>query len=71
MPLPFGEITTDAQQEERLRHGQTVLVRDLDGDEGDWIKLMSRRRELVAVGTVIERIGERGVGIVQPKVVFK
>lgn len=71
IPLPFGEITTDAQQEERLRHGQTLLVRDLDDDEGDWIKLMNRRRELVAVGTVIERIGERGVGIVQPKVVFK
>lgn len=71
VPLPFGEITADHQQEERLRHGQTVLVRDLEGDEGDWIKLMNRRRELVAVGTVIERIGERGVGIVQPKVVFK
>lgn len=70
IPLPFTEITTDHRQEERVRHGQTVLVRDLDGDEGDWIKLMSRREELIAVGTVVERIGERGVGIVQPRVVF-
>jgi hypothetical protein len=31
---------------------------------------MNRRDELIAVGTVVERIGERGVGIVQPKVVF-
>lgn len=70
IPLPFGEITADHQQEERVRHGQTVLVRDLEGDEGDWIKLMNRRDELIAVGTVVERIGERGVGIVQPRVVF-
>lgn len=71
IPLPFGEITADHQQEERLRHGQTVLVRDLEGGEGDWIQLKNRREELIAVGTVVERIGERGVGIVQPKVVFK
>lgn len=71
IPLPFGGITADHQQEERLRHGQTVLVRDLEGDEGDWIQLKNRREELIAVGTVVERIGERGVGIVQPKVVFK
>lgn len=70
IPLPFGEIVADHQQEERVRHGQTVLVRDLEGEEGDWIKLMNRREELIAVGTVVERIGERGVGIVQPRVVF-
>jgi len=71
IPLPFGEITADHQQEDRVRHGQTVLVRELEGEEGDWIKLKNRRDELIAVGTVVERIGERGVGIVQPKVVFK
>lgn len=70
IPLPFCEITADHKQEERVRHGQTVLVRELDGDEGDWIKLMNRREELIAVGTVVERIGDRGVGIVQPRVVF-
>lgn len=70
VPLPFGEITADAQQEERLVHGQTVLVRDLVGDEGDWVKIVNRRRQFVAVGTIVERIGSGGVGIVQPRVVF-
>ncbi len=71
IPLPFQQITADHQQEERLLHGQTVLVRDLGGEEGDWIKLMNRREQLIAIGTVVERIGERGVGIIQPRVVFK
>jgi tRNA pseudouridine55 synthase len=71
IPLPFGEVTADPQQEHRISHGQTVLVRELAGEEGDWVKLVNRRRELIAVGTVIERIGSAGVGIVQPKVVFR
>jgi len=70
IPLPFGEITADAQQEERLVHGQSVLVRDLVGDEGDWVKIVNRRRQFIAVGTIVERIGSGGVGIVQPRVVF-
>jgi len=45
-------------------------VRELAGEEGDWVKLLNRRREIIAVGTVVERIGSAGVGIVQPKVVF-
>ncbi|HSS49459.1 MAG TPA: tRNA pseudouridine(55) synthase TruB [Thermoanaerobaculia bacterium] len=71
IPLPFGEVTADPQQENRIHHGQTVLVRELAGEEGDWVKLINRRRELIAVGTVVERIGSAGVGIVQPKVVFR
>lgn len=71
IPLPFGEVTADPQQEHRISHGQTVLVRELQGDEGDWVKLVNRRREFIAVGTVVERIGGAGVGIVQPKVVFR
>ncbi len=70
VPLPFAEVVTDAQQERRLVHGQTVLLRDLDGEEGDWVKLMNRRNELIAVGTVVERIGGGGVGVVQPRIVF-
>jgi tRNA pseudouridine55 synthase len=70
VPLPFAEVITDAQQERRLVHGQTVLLRDLAGEEGDWVKLINRRQEFVAVGTVVERIGAGGVGIVQPKIVF-
>lgn len=71
IPLPFGEVVTDAQQEKRLTHGQTVLLKELPGEEGDWVKLVSRRRRFIAVGTVVERIGGDGVGIVQPRVVFK
>ncbi len=70
IPLPFGAVVADGQQEQRIRHGQTVLVRELDGDEGDWVELRNRRQQLVAVGTIIERIGSGGTGIVQPKVVF-
>ncbi|HEX7186320.1 MAG TPA: tRNA pseudouridine(55) synthase TruB [Thermoanaerobaculia bacterium] len=71
IPLPFGEVTADPQQEHRISHGQTILIRELPGEEGDWVKLVNRRRELIAVGTVVERIGGAGVGIVQPKVVFR
>ena len=71
IPLPFGEVTADPQQEHRISHGQTVLVRELAGEEGDWVKLMNRRKEFIAVGTVVERIGSAGVGIVQPRVVFR
>ncbi|NJL29415.1 MAG: tRNA pseudouridine(55) synthase TruB [Thermoanaerobaculia bacterium] len=71
IPLPFGEVITDVQQERRIHHGQSVLVRDLECREGDWIKLINHRRELIAVGAVIERIGTGNVGVVQPKVVFR
>jgi len=70
VPLPFAEVIADAQQERRLIHGQTVLLRDLAGEEGDWVKLVNRRNEFIAVGTVIERIGGGGVGVVQPRIVF-
>jgi len=70
IPLPFGDVTVDPQQERRIVHGQTVLTRDAEGEEGDWVRLVSRRGRLIAVGTIAERIGERGVGIVQPRVVF-
>jgi tRNA pseudouridine55 synthase len=71
IPLPFGEVTTDPQQEQRICHGQTVLVRELESEEGDWVKLINRRQEFIAIGTVTERIGTAGVGIVQPRVVFR
>lgn len=68
--LPFDEIVADQQQERRLKNGQTVLIRDLAGSEGDWLKVRNQRREFIAVGSVVERIGAGGVGVVQPKVVF-
>lgn len=71
IPLPFGEAVADPQQEHRIENGQTVLLRELPGEEGDWVKLVNRRHRFVAVGTIVERIGTSGVGIVQPRVVFK
>jgi tRNA pseudouridine55 synthase len=70
IPLPFPTAVADTQQERRLIHGQTVLFREIEGAEGDWVKLLNRRQQLIAVGTVVERIGQAGVGIVQPKIVF-
>ena len=70
VPLPFPELATDSQQSKRLIHGQSVLFRDLEGEEGDWVKLVDRRGQLIAVGTVAERIGSGKVGLVQPKIVF-
>ncbi|HRC86513.1 MAG TPA: tRNA pseudouridine(55) synthase TruB, partial [Thermoanaerobaculia bacterium] len=63
IPLPFGEITTDSTQEQRIANGQNVLVRDLEGHEGDWVKLLNRRRQFIAVGTIIEKIGSTGMGL--------
>ena len=71
IPLPFSEVLADAQQERRIQHGQTVLIRDLEGQEGDWVKVVNRSHRFIAVGSVVERIGTGNVGVVQPKVVFQ
>lgn len=71
IPLPFGEVVTDATQERRIAHGQTILVRGLSGEEGDWVRLANPRQQTIAVGTVIERIGGAGIAVVQPRIVFK
>lgn len=69
IPLPFGEVELDTGQAQRILHGQTVLVRDLAGDEGDWVKVQDKRRRFIAVGSISERIGKE-VGIIQPRIVF-
>jgi tRNA pseudouridine55 synthase len=71
IPLPFGSIEADAQQERRIRHGQTMLVHDLDGEEGDWVKVVNGRSEFIAVGTVVESLASGKAGVVQPRIVFK
>ena len=71
IPLPFGDLVLDAQQERRIVSGQTVLMKPISSQEGDWVKLMNRRHQLLAVGTVIETIGSNGVGVVQPRIVFR
>lgn len=71
IPLPFREVNADSQQERRITHGQTVLVRGSECQEGDWIKLVNQRHQLIAVGSVVETIGDRGVGVVRPRIVFR
>ncbi len=71
IPLPFSELEVDPHQERRLLHGQTVLVREFPAEEGDWVKLVNARRQFLAVGVVVERFGERGVVVIQPKNVFR
>lgn len=71
IPLPFQQVSTDSAQERRITHGQTVLIREAACEEGDWIKLVSRRHQLIAVGSVVETIGERGVAVVRPRIVFR
>lgn len=71
IPLPFRAVHADSQQERRITHGQTVLIREQDCEEGDWIKLVNQRKQLIAVGSVVETIGERGVGVVRPRIVFR
>lgn len=71
IPLPFENAVADAQQEERISHGQRVLMRTLtETEEGDWVKLVNRRNRFIAVGSIVERVGAKGVGVVQPKIVF-
>ena len=69
IPLPFAELVMESSQARRILHGQTVLVRGIEGEEGDWIKLLDNRRQFIAVGSISERIGTE-VGIVQPRIVF-
>ncbi len=71
IPLPFPQVEADLKQERRIQHGQTMLVPEFPGEEGDWVKVINGRSEFIAVGTVIERLGEAGTGVVQPRIVFK
>lgn len=70
IPLPFEEIEIDAKQERRILHGQTALVRELSSGEGDWVRISNRHQQLVAIGSIVEQIGT-GVGVLQPRIVFK
>lgn len=71
IPLPFPTVTMDATQERRITHGQTVLAPGIDAGEGDWVQLADGRGRFLAVATVAERIGDRGLAVVQPKIVFR
>ena len=69
--LPFPCVSADAQQERRILHGQTIVTQLPDAEEGDWIRIDNSRRQFIAVGTLVERFGERGAAAVAPKIVFR
>ncbi len=71
IPLPFSTITADPQQERRIRHGQTIVTQQPGSEEGDWLKLVNQRRQLVAVGSVVESLGDRGLSVIRPRIVFR
>lgn len=70
IPLPFPEALADAQQEKRVRNGQTALISGLGAEEGEWVRLLGRAGRLVAIGSVVERLGGAGLAVVQPRIVF-
>jgi tRNA pseudouridine55 synthase len=70
IPLPFPSCAVDPALERRLRSGQTAVVRDLDAAAGDWVRVVGRRGELVAIGAVVERVGHGALTVVQPRIVF-
>jgi len=70
IPLPFPELRVDPADLRRLRHGQTVLTREVDAEPGDWVRIAGPAGELVAIGAVHERIGAGPLLVVQPKIVF-
>lgn len=70
IPLPFESVAVDPQQERRLSHGQTAIVRGLSSGEGDWIRIETRHGDFLAVASVVEQIGT-DVGLLQPRIVFK
>jgi len=71
IPLPFATAALDALQERRAVNGQTVIVPALGGVAGDWVRMVDRVGELVAVGSVVEALGSSGAAVLQPRIVFK
>ena len=53
-----------------MRNGQTALLSGCDAGEGDWIRLVDRRGEAIAIGSVVERVGAGKLAVVQPRIVF-
>ncbi|MEO7795815.1 MAG: tRNA pseudouridine(55) synthase TruB, partial [Thermoanaerobaculia bacterium] len=71
IPLPFITATLDPLQERRAVNGQTVLLGALGGTAGDWVRMVDRVGELIAVGSVVEALGSSGTAVLQPRIVFK
>lgn len=52
-------------------NGQTILSSALGGAVGDWVRMVDRVGDLVAVGSVVESLGSSGTAVLQPRIVFK
>ena len=50
---------------------KSVALSGVAAAEGDWVRLVNRRGEVVAIGTVAERIGTAGLAAVRPRIVFE
>lgn len=71
IPLPFLTATLDALQERRAVNGQTVILGALGGETGDWVRMVDRLGDLVAIGSIVEALGSSGTAVLQPRIVFK
>ncbi|MEO8277725.1 MAG: tRNA pseudouridine(55) synthase TruB [Thermoanaerobaculia bacterium] len=71
IPLPFATAILDASQERRAVNGQTVILPALGGATGDWVRMVDRVGDLIAVGSIVEALGSSGTGVLQPRIVFK
>ena len=70
IPLPFPTVQLDVQQAQRITNGQTALHSDPRLEEGDWVRLLDATRQCLAIAVVIESIGDKGLSVLQPKIVF-
>ena len=48
-----------------------MILSALGGSAGEWVRMVDRVGELVAVGSVVEAIGNSGTAVLQPRIVFK
>ena len=63
-------LPSDAQGITYIMGRQSCHTRQLDGMEGDWVRIADRRGRLLAIGSVVERLGGSGMVVIQPKIVF-
>ena len=69
--MPFISATLDALQERRAVNGQTVILAALGAAAGEWVRMVDRVGDLVAVGSVVEALGSSGAAVLQPRIVFR
>ena len=43
----------------------------LGGAAGEWVRMVDRIGDLIAIGSVVEALGSSGTAVLQPRIVFK